>query len=91
MNVNAKITVKGIVQGVGYRWYADRTARKYNVKGYVENFPDASVFLEVEGEQELIEELVQELRKGPRAASVEDIIVEWGSAHNLFIGFKIKA
>ena len=33
---NAKITVKGIVQGVGYRWYADRTARKYEVKGFVE-------------------------------------------------------
>ena len=91
MNVNAKITVKGIVQGVGYRWFADRTARKYDVKGYVENSSDASVFLEVEGEQALIEEMIQDLRKGPRTASVDDVIVEWGSAHNLFIGFKIKA
>ena len=91
MHANAKITVKGIVQGVGYRWFADRTARKYDLKGFVENLADGSVYLEVEGKKDWIDNLVKDLRMGPKLSQVEDIIVEWGTPHHLFINFKIKA
>lgn len=91
MIVNAKITVKGIVQGVGYRWFADRTARKYDLKGFVENLPDGSVYLEVEGKKDWIEDFVKDLRSGPKLSNVEDIDIEWGKPHYLFINFKIKA
>ncbi len=91
MDANAKIIVKGIVQGIGYRWFADRTARKYDLKGFVENLPDGSVYLEVEGEKNLIEDLITELRVGPKMSTVEDVIVEWNKPHYLFLGFKIKA
>ena len=88
---NAKITVRGVVQGVGYRWFVDRNARKFDLKGFVENLADGSVFTEVEGEEGHIVDLIKLLRTGPKGASVEDVSVEWGSAHNLFIQFKIKA
>lgn len=88
---NAKITVKGFVQGVGYRWYADRTARKYEIKGFVENLADGSVYLEVEGERTEIEYLIKELYSGPKMAKVEEIVTEWNKPHHLFINFKIKA
>jgi acylphosphatase len=88
---NAKITVKGIVQGVGYRWFADRTARKYEVKGFVENLTDGSVFLEVEGKRSEIESLIKELRSAHKMARVDEVIVEWNKPHHLFINFKIKA
>ncbi len=91
MDANAKITVKGLVQGVGYRWFADRTARKYDLKGFVENLVDGSVYLEVEGEKNVIENLIKDLRSGPNLSKVEDIIVEWNKPHYLFINFKIKA
>ena len=91
METNAKITVKGLVQGVGYRWFADRRARKYDLKGFVENLPDGSVYLEVEGKRDWIEDLIRELRKGPELSRVEDILVEWEKPHHLFINFKIKA
>lgn len=91
MIVHAKITVSGIVQGVGYRWFADRTARKYEMKGFVENLPNGAVYLEVEGKKSDIEDLIKELRIGPRTSRVEDIAVQWGEAHHLFINFRIKA
>lgn len=89
--VNAKITVQGTVQGVGYRWFADRAARKADVTGFVENLPNGDVFLEVEGKKEWIEELIGKLRKGPDLARVEDVSVVWGEPHHLFINFRIKA
>ncbi|MFA6468971.1 MAG: acylphosphatase [Bacteroidota bacterium] len=91
MESNAKITVNGIVQGVGYRWFADRSARKYELKGFVENLPDGSVYLEVEGKRDSIEALLIELKKGPNHSNVEEVKVEWGTAHHLFINFRIKA
>ncbi len=91
MTKNAKITIHGLVQGVGYRWFADRSARKFDLKGYVENLPDGSVFLEVEGEKNDIEKLIEILRKGPQLSKVEHVTAEWGEPHNLFINFKIKA
>ncbi len=91
MDANAKITVKGTVQGVGYRWFADRTARKYDLKGFVENLVDGSVYLEVEGDRNEIDNLITELRSGPKMSKVEDVIVEWNKPHYLFINFKIKA
>ncbi len=91
MDANAKITVKGVVQGVGYRWFADRTARKYDLKGFVENLPDGAVYLEVEGKKEWIEGFINDLRSGPRLSVVEDIAIQWNQPHHLFINFKIKA
>ncbi len=91
MDSNAKITVKGIVQGVGYRWFADRAARTHNLKGFVENLPEGSVYLEVEGSKQSIDNLLIDLRTGPKFSVVEDVIVEWNNPHNLFINFKIKA
>ena len=88
---NAKITIKGLVQGVGFRWFADRTARKYEVQGFVENLSDGSVYLEVEGKRDEIEFLIKDLRNGPKMSKVEELIVEWNKPHHLFINFKIKA
>ena len=88
---NAKITVKGNVQGVGYRWFADRIARKYEVQGFVENLSDGSVYLEVEGKRDEIEFLIKDLRNGPKMSKVEEVVVEWSKPHHLFINFKIKA
>ena len=90
-DANAKITVKGIVQGVGYRWFVDRTVRKYELKGFVENLADGSVYIEVEGRKNWIEDLIKDLHTGPKLAHVETVIVEWNKPHNLFINFRIKA
>lgn len=91
MVTNAKITISGIVQGVGYRWFADRLARKYELNGFVENLQVGNVYMEVEGEKSAIELLVSDLRKGPKMSHVEDVKVEWGTPHYLFINFRIKA
>jgi acylphosphatase len=91
MDGHAKITVKGMVQGVGYRWFADRAARKLQLNGFVENLPNGDVFAEVEGPEGMIHEYIQTLRTGPSRAHVDDVIVEWEKPAYLFINFRIKA
>lgn len=51
MTKAAIIQVYGKVQGVGFRFYANKKAVECNIKGYVQNKPDGSVYIEAEGNE----------------------------------------
>jgi acylphosphatase len=65
--------IHGKVQGVGYRFFATRVARRLGLKGNIQNLRNGSVEARVEGEKETIDEWVEELREGPRYAEVTRI------------------
>ena len=67
------IQVKGIVQGVGFRPFVYRLAKKYLITGWVLNATDG-VFIHAEGEAKLLDEVVVELSENPPAASQVDEI-----------------
>jgi acylphosphatase len=68
-----RITIYGKVQGVGYRFFATRVARRLGLKGSIQNLRDGTVEAVVEGEAEKIDDWIEELKEGPRYAEVEDI------------------
>jgi acylphosphatase len=68
--------VRGRVQGVGYRFFAERAARDLGVHGWVRNLPDGSVEAVAEGEDEAIARFLARLREGPRGARVEALAEE---------------
>lgn len=70
------IQVKGIVQGVGFRPFVYRLAKKYLIDGWVLNATDG-VFIHAEGETKLLDEFVVELSENPPAASrVEEVTLK---------------
>ena len=88
--IHASITVVGLVQGVGYRWFVNRHSVALGLKGFVKNNYDDTVSVEVEGDRSLIEELINQLKIGPRSAQVKNVLVDWSEPKNLFLGFSIK-
>ncbi len=90
MEVGAKIVVKGFVQGVGFRFFIYHRAERLGVKGYVRNAYNGDVEIEVEGDRSLIEELIKEMKVGPRAARVSDVQVEWRNYQKRFQDFEIR-
>ncbi|MHB8173517.1 MAG: acylphosphatase [Nitrospirota bacterium] len=88
--VAAEIYVSGRVQGVGYRFFTERAALKYNVRGWSRNLPDGSVVLEIEAGEEDAREFIKELEKGPAMARVEDVKVDWKTYTGRFQNFTIK-
>lgn len=89
MKVRATIVVKGMVQGVGFRYYAYRHAKALGLQGYVRNMWDGSVTSEVEGERGMVEEYIKALTVGPRLASVRDVDVKWEGYSGEFTDFEI--
>jgi len=69
----AKLIIKGIVQGVNFRYYTQREARKYGIAGWVRNNADSSVEVLAQGTKEQLAGLRSRLRAGPRAARVDDV------------------
>jgi acylphosphatase len=67
------IKIHGKVQGVGYRFFATRVARRLGLKGSIENLRDGIVEAIVEGEKKSIDDWLEELKEGPRYAEVTKI------------------
>ncbi len=68
-----RIIVSGIVQGVGFRPFVYRTAKKHNLKGYVRNAGNG-VEIAVSGEEAKIKDFVDELKNGsPPLAEVHSL------------------
>jgi acylphosphatase len=67
------IRIHGKVQGVGYRFFATRVARRLGLKGSIQNERDGTVEALVEGESGAIDDWVEELKEGPRYAEVTKI------------------
>ncbi len=90
MESAAHILILGMVQGVGYRYFAIRSARDLGLKGYVRNLRGDAVEVEVEGEKGLILELFQALRAGPPAAYVRDAQIKWHDPKGEFTDFGVR-
>ena len=68
-----KFLIAGRVQGVGFRFFADRWASQLGVCGYVKNLWDGSVEVYAIGDAIALEELKRQLSEGPRSAHVTGI------------------
>lgn len=87
----AQVVVRGIVQGVNYRWFTQRRASDLGLTGFVRNAPDGSVQATIEGTREKIELLLETMRVGPSAAVVESVAVEWHAPSGEFDRFEVRS
>jgi acylphosphatase len=83
-------TVHGHVQGVNFRYYTTRTARRLGLTGWVANRRGGTVETIAEGEQSEVEAFVDFLHRGSPAARVEEVDVKWESPRGQFEGFRVR-
>jgi acylphosphatase len=85
-----KLLVKGVVQGVNFRYYTRREALRSKVAGWVRNLPDGSVAAVFEGEEEDVEALVRWCRQGPDSAQVTEVVAQPEEYRGEFQSFTIR-
>ena len=88
--VTNRIIVKGVVQGVGYRFFVLDLAQRLGLAGYARNRANGTVEVVAQGEMDAVASLVEELRVGPRAAHVSGLQVETLEEPELFGSFEIR-
>lgn len=83
MNIHhVNITITGDVQGVGFRFSARNAAMSYNVKGFVKNNFDGTVYIEAEAEQTTLDKFIAWCYEGPSHARIKDVMVTNGTIKN---------
>jgi acylphosphatase len=84
-------TVRGIVQGVGFRLFAFDAARALGLRGWVANESGGVVRVVAEGPRADLERLLAELERGPAAALVDGVTTAWLPATGEFDAFAIRS
>lgn len=70
-----RLRIVGRVQGVGYRWWAEQTAGRLQLHGWVRNCADGSVELLAMGAADALDQLIEACGIGPSGAVVREIQV----------------
>jgi len=90
MVVSRKFFISGVVQGVGYRFFAQRAAARHQVLGYVRNLEDGRVEALAEGNAVAVEGFRNDLLTGPtfsRVEHIEELVLE---PSKLYSSFRIE-
>ncbi|MGD1996010.1 MAG: acylphosphatase [Anaerolineae bacterium] len=85
-----RAVVEGRVQGVNFRYYTVRTARRLGLSGWVANRLDGKVETIAEGPKPKLEEFLAYLHEGPPAALVTRVQSEWKPAAGQFDSFRVR-
>lgn len=70
-----KVHVEGRVQGVGFRYYTEKEAKRLGITGWVRNCADGSVEAMICGSEEQVNAMLTWLRHGPSSAEVTQTLV----------------
>jgi acylphosphatase len=89
--VRLEATVHGRVQGVGFRWFVVREARRLGLTGWVSNEYDGSVRTVAEGPLEAIERFAGALEQGPAGAVVDRVAAVRMPATGTFPSFEVRS
>jgi acylphosphatase len=82
--------VHGRVHGVGYRYFVVERALSMGLRGYARNVSDGSVEVLAQGLRPALENLLALLRRGPTAADVKEVEVDWGEPSTYLSGFHVR-
>lgn len=90
MKIARKFVISGLVQGVGFRFFTQRSAARHQVWGYVRNLKDGRVESLAEGDAKAVEDFKHDLLTGPIDAKVDDIEETVLEPSNLYSSFRIE-
>ena len=84
-----QLRIKGRVQGVFYRASMRDKARELGITGFVKNMDDGSVYAEIEGNEEILNKIIEWANSGPTGAKVEEVkVIE--QSNKVFKEFEIR-
>lgn len=79
MLIARKFLISGLVQGVGFRYFAQRSSARHQVRGYIKNLDDGRVEVLAEGDSKAVDGFRLDLAAGPQYSQVEqmeELVVE---------------
>jgi len=89
--ITHKLTIRGVVQGVGFRYALRHEAQRRRVAGWVRNRKDGSVEAALQGPAERVAELIAWARQGPPGSRVDEVRIDLTQDEPAHDGFELRA
>ena len=90
MKKHLHVLYSGQVQGVGFRFTAEESAKRLGVVGWIKNLRDGRVELVAEGEEKALEQFIKDIRTGPMRNFIKDVEITWSASTDDFEDFEIR-
>ena len=84
------LLLSGRVQGVGFRYFAEARASRYNIKGYVKNIYDNKVEIVCQGDPDNLDKFIIEVKNGPSFSHITNVEMEEITDAPVYNVFEIK-
>ncbi len=84
-----QVFFSGTVQGVGFRFTAERLARRFPITGFVRNLEDGQVEVTAEGEEASLVEFLTAIRESGMKNYIRDVETHWSKAEGVFKHFSV--
>ena len=87
MVIARKFLISGEVQGVGFRYFAQRSSARHQVRGYIKNLEDGRVEVHAEGSATAVDGFRLDLAAGPhhsRVTNIEELVLEPTGRYSAF-------
>ena len=85
------IKVEGVVQRVGFRRFAEKSARSSRVTGYVQNMNDGTVQIFAQGKGEDLDLFVEKIRKAKEPIIIDNVVIKGAAPRSKIKNFAIKS
>jgi acylphosphatase len=86
----AHVFISGRVQGVGYRYFVKSNAKKFSLVGWVRNTEDGGVEAVFQGDEKIIEQMIDLCKQGPMFSEVKHVGFEWEEVKDTYPNFSIE-
>jgi acylphosphatase len=84
------VKVYGRVQGVGFRYWAQRVAEDLQLTGFVRNEHDGTVLVEAQADEPVLKQFLQQLESGDGLIRVDRLKIDWVNPQEHEDGFHIR-
>lgn len=90
MSTRARVNIRGVVQGVGFRFWTKGEATSRGLSGWVRNLDDGSVEALFEGEETAVKEMIEVSHQGPKYSEVNEVQTEIEEGEAQFEEFLVR-
>ena len=90
MQKRLTVYFSGTVQGVGFRYTAERLAARFPVAGFVRNLSDGRVEVTAEGEEDVLKDFLKSIRQSHLSDYIRDVEAGWAPADGSLAGFGVR-
>ena len=89
MDQRLRVTIKGQVQGVGFRWFLMQQADSLKLSGWAKSLANGNIEAVAEGPKDALDKFHEKVRTGPPRADIAKVEEVWSEAKGGFVGFEL--